>query len=292
MKNRATITDWLTRRYSIIVRSEENFADKQTYNLNNATLLVIIFSLVTVMVGTTLVVKEKLLKRIIAETDIELLNQKRLLNLSVKIDSLEGDVRRKDLFIQSMRRLMKADYAESQSTGTKSSIKSEDSESGKANLDYVSNIDSVFRAEFEMASDQVYNFNVSLAYKDEFGSMLFFPPLSGSIVTSAFDMKQGHYGIDLASGKNEPIKSVADGTVVMSSWTDDSGYVIAIQHKSNLITVYKHNSVLLKKVGNFVKAGDIIAIIGDSGEMSTGPHLHFELWYNGNPLNPAEFIAF
>ena len=91
---------------------------------------------------------------------------------------------------------------------------------------------------------------------------------------------------------NEPVKCIADGTVMIASWTQDSGYVIAVQHRGNLISVYKHNAELLKKVGNFVNAGDILSIVGNSGEMTDGPHLHFELWYNGNSLNPEEFVTF
>ena len=92
--------------------------------------------------------------------------------------------------------------------------------------------------------------------------------------------------------ENEPVKAVADGVVVFSSWTLDGGYVLGIQHRANLISVYKHNSELLKNVGSFVSSGDIIAIIGNTGELTSGPHLHLELWYKGNPVNPKDFIAF
>jgi murein DD-endopeptidase MepM/ murein hydrolase activator NlpD len=88
------------------------------------------------------------------------------------------------------------------------------------------------------------------------------------------------------------VKNIADGTVVFASWTQDSGYVMMIHHKGNLISVYKHNAELYKKVGTFVSAGEIISIVGNSGEMTDGPHLHFELWYNGGPLNPEEFVTF
>ena len=96
----------------------------------------------------------------------------------------------------------------------------------------------------------------------------------------------------MVSKKNEPVKCVADGTVIFSDWTQEAGFVIAVQHKGNLISVYKHNSALLKKVGNFVSSGQVIAIIGNTGEFTSGPHLHFEMWYNGNPVDPGEFISF
>ena len=88
------------------------------------------------------------------------------------------------------------------------------------------------------------------------------------------------------------IKATADGTVVYSDWTVENGYCIGIQHNGNLFSIYKHNAVLLKEEGDFVNAGDAIAIYGNSGSLSTGPHLHFELWYNGTPLNPEDYISF
>lgn len=291
VKRRNTLYNWLTRRFSIIIRSEENFADKRTFNVNNALLLIFAVVFFTFAVLLTLFLEKKVVNKLIAESDIELLNQKRLVELSVVIDSLQGDIIRKELFIEGLRKVMREDEAGSSEANMPDRARI-NHEQGKANLDNVSEIDSLFRSEFESGANQMFNFNTVSQYKDEFGSMVFFPPLSGSIVTSQYDVSKKHFGIDLAAGQNEPVKAVADGMVVLSSWTDDAGYVLAVQHKNNLVSLYKHNSVLLKKVGNFVKAGDIIGIIGNSGETSTGPHLHFELWYNGNPLNPAEFVAF
>jgi len=122
-------------------------------------------------------------------------------------------------------------------------------------------------------------------------SQNFFKPLNG-IITAKFAPLEKHYGIDIVAPHNDAVKSVLDGTVIMAAWTLETGYVIVIQHAGNLISVYKHNAVLLKQEGDFVKAGEPIAIAGNSGEISTGPHLHFELWYNGNPVNPTNYINF
>lgn len=122
-------------------------------------------------------------------------------------------------------------------------------------------------------------------------SLLFFPPVRGQI-SGGFNSNEAHFGVDLTADENEPIMATLDGTVIMATWTSEAGYIIEVMHKDNLLSVYKHNSVLLHKVGDKVTAGEPIAIIGNTGEITTGPHLHFEIWYEGSPLNPEEFITF
>jgi murein DD-endopeptidase MepM/ murein hydrolase activator NlpD len=111
-------------------------------------------------------------------------------------------------------------------------------------------------------------------------------------VTNSFSSSTRHWGVDIVAKPNEAIKATLDGVVIFSDWTLETGYTIGIQHQQNLISVYKHNASLLKKTGAYVRAGEPIAIIGSSGELSTGPHLHFELWYNGSPVNPKDYMAF
>ena len=111
-------------------------------------------------------------------------------------------------------------------------------------------------------------------------------------VNAREDQISKHYGIDIVTSHSEAIKATLDGTVIYGGWTLETGYALAIQHQHNLISIYKHNSVLLKKEGDHVRAGDPIGIAGSSGELSSGPHLHFELWYNGTPINPEEYIIF
>jgi murein DD-endopeptidase MepM/ murein hydrolase activator NlpD len=104
------------------------------------------------------------------------------------------------------------------------------------------------------------------------------------------NLQKQHYGVDIAAAKDTPIKAVDDGTVIIASYTAETGYILQIQHDNDLISVYKHNSVLLKKQGEKVRAGEAIAIIGETGEYSSGPHLHFEMWRNGIALNPESFF--
>jgi murein DD-endopeptidase MepM/ murein hydrolase activator NlpD len=156
--------------------------------------------------------------------------------------------------------------------------------------------DSAFRDEFE--SQLIYGVEDTkgadrgrTGARPDISSFTFFTPLRG-IVTSKFDPASKHFGVDIVSVQNEAIKATLDGVVTFTGWTIETGYTISIQHENDLISVYKHNSALLKDQGSNVKAGDAIAIIGSSGEYSTGPHLHFEIWYNGVPVDPTDFIKF
>lgn len=119
----------------------------------------------------------------------------------------------------------------------------------------------------------------------------FYPPVNGSI-SEGFMPDKKHYGVDVMSPKNTPVKAVLDGVVITADWTVETGNTVAVQHSNNVISIYKHNSALLKKVGDLVKAGEALAIIGNTGTLSSGPHLHFELWHEGSPVDPSEYIEF
>ena len=122
-------------------------------------------------------------------------------------------------------------------------------------------------------------------------NIAFYAPLKG-LISDSFNIQNEHFGVDVLAAENQAIKASLGGTVVFSDWTSETGYSIAIQHDNNLISFYKHNSVLLKKTGELVKAGDVIAIIGNSGEFSSGPHLHFEMWHKGKAIDPEHHILF
>ena len=121
--------------------------------------------------------------------------------------------------------------------------------------------------------------------------LIFFRPTRG-IVSSGFDANQKHFGIDIAANPNESVLATLDGTVILATYTADTGYVIQVQHSQNLVSVYKHCGSLLKKVGDTVKAGEAIALVGNTGEKTTGPHLHFEIWNRGRALDPSKYIVF
>jgi murein DD-endopeptidase MepM/ murein hydrolase activator NlpD len=132
---------------------------------------------------------------------------------------------------------------------------------------------------------------MSVRHSGSIADFYFFSPVKGTI-SSLFNPIANHFGVDISTPKNEPVKATLDGKVIFSDWTLETGNTITVQHSNNIISTYKHNSVLFKKVGNFVAAGEVIAIVGNTGELSNGPHLHFELWYNGIAVNPKDFINF
>jgi murein DD-endopeptidase MepM/ murein hydrolase activator NlpD len=150
--------------------------------------------------------------------------------------------------------------------------------------------DSLLREQVE-AEEKFNFFGTTNMDNQSVENLLFFVPVKG-LVTQSFNIEDEHYGVDIVTKENELIKSTLSGVVVFSSWTSETGNVIAVQHENNLLSIYKHNSVLLKDQGERVVAGEAIAIIGNSGKWSSGPHLHFELWYNNNPVNPEQYILF
>jgi len=121
--------------------------------------------------------------------------------------------------------------------------------------------------------------------------IVFFAPITGAI-TQQFNSTDKHFAIDIVAATGTPVKTIEDGRVIFSEWTAETGYVLIIEHGTGFISVYKHNGALLKQQGDFVKSGEAIATVGSTGELTTGPHLHFELWYNGYPVNPTNYIDF
>ena len=150
---------------------------------------------------------------------------------------------------------------------------------------YIENLKRIINEE-EISED-----NMVMRSRTYVGVPTFFAPING-LVTNHYNGKNKHFGVDVVAKDDAVIRTIADGTVILSDWSIEDGYVVGIQHKKNIISVYKHNASLLKHEGDKVKAGDAIAILGGGGTTSTGPHLHFELWFKGEALNPEEYISF
>ena len=208
--------------------------------------------------------------------------QKSLIELNIKSDSLEAILANRSIYLENINKIINGEelvtpenYAEKMNTQIPVSFEK-------------SKEDSLFRVKVE-AEDK------SSIYKKDNPSnnttLMFFTPLTG-LISDGYNNKTKHFGIDLVAKEKSRISSVLEGTVIISHWAYETGYVIGVQHKNDYLSFYKHNSVLLKSVGDYVNAGDHIAIIGNSGELSSGPHLHFELWHKGIPVNPENYISF
>jgi len=288
LKPKKTISERLTTKYQLVIRNEENLAEKSNIGFTYAKLMVISASLFLVLFSGSLFLSKTLLAKWFDPRHAQMEANKKLYELAIKVDSLAIEVNQKDAFIHNFQRILSGDT----STGFSDPAQALGVEGKPAtavgNLELASS-DSVFRKEFEKGEFSVVSLTSS-KYR-ELAEVFFFTPITG-FISDHYDVKKGHYGVDIVAKSNEPVKSLADGMVIMASWTQDSGNVIAVQHRGNLVSVYKHNAGLLKKVGNFVNAGEIISIVGNSGEMTDGPHLHFEMWYNGNSLNPEDFVTF
>lgn len=154
-----------------------------------------------------------------------------------------------------------------------------------------SEADSLFRLEIERNEQ----FNVAGDYGTGEHRLLemtyFFPPLRG-IVTNTFGYDSRHYAIDIVAAEGAHVCTILDGTVILACWTAETGYLLAVQHDNQLVSIYKHCGQLLKNVGQHVTVGEVVATVGNSGELTTGPHLHFEMWHNGVPVNPENYISF
>ena len=287
MKAKKTLSSALTTRYQLIIRNEENFAEKTSLGFTYSKLILFSFLLFIAVFGMCLFLAQTVLEKWFDPRYEQMVLNQQLFGLSQKVDSLAVEVDRKDRFIGNFQRVLSGDTADYQDPAE---ILRGENEPLTRRADLrLEPTDSAFRKEFERTDLSL----ISLANvkRQELHDAFFFSPITG-FISDRYNVKKGHYGVDIVTKTNEPVKCIADGTVLFSSWTQDAGYVIMIQHNANLISVYKHNAELYKKVGTFVNAGEIIALVGNSGELTNGPHLHFELWYNGNSLNPEEFVTF
>ena len=202
----------------------------------------------------------------------------------ILVDSLENEIKVRDSYLNKISDLFQGNTPVEESTSSETDLKVAEAKFDKFN------VDSIFKD--KLLGEQS---NLSIQQNPKrlpsIANIHFFTPLRG-LITNKFNLKTDHLAVDIVGKQNARISNVLDGTVIFSGWTMDTGYSIFIQHESNIVTAYKHNAELLKEVGNKVKAGDVIAIMGNSGELTTGPHLHFELWHNGTALDPEIYIDF
>jgi|TARA_B110000902_G_scaffold36547_1_gene38624 murein DD-endopeptidase MepM/ murein hydrolase activator NlpD len=286
LSQKRTFSNWLTNRYLLIVRNEEDFSEKRTIIFNYGRLILLLAFIFILSMTLSILSVNTVLKQWFDPRYAEMEANRQVLNLTLMLDSLQKEVQVKNNYIQNVKYILEGQNLDSLSSSKKVLSTST---LGDINLSpALSPLDSQFRAEYESSDLGLVSLNFNRS-EDELREIVFFTPLEG-IVTNNFDPKEDHFGIDIVSQENEPIKALADGIVIMASWTLDGGYVLVIQHSGNLISIYKHNSELLKSVGNFVESGEIVSIIGNTGELTSGPHLHFELWFKEQAVNPEDYV--
>jgi len=206
-----------------------------------------------------------------------------MVNTALKVDSLEIELAKRDEFFKGIKAIISGEVPDDNIVI--------DTASDTYDVSFTEyNHDSVFQDNL-LAEQLSLSIQNNTRKKTELSQMHFYVPVKG-IVTNHFNLSADHFGVDLVSDPNARICTVLEGTVIFSGWTLETGYVMYIQHDADLVSVYKHNAELLKTTGDKVKAGEAVAIIGNSGELSTGPHLHFELWHRGNAINPEQYIDF
>ncbi len=210
--------------------------------------------------------------------------QDSLIAMNEKTDSLIAETQARQLYLDNIMNILR---------GNDTAVNIQNPTDTTGNYDSLdfsrSKEDDALRDEIETGDE--YSLAIGVTKRNGISGYFFFAPVKG-LITSSFNLAEEHFGCDVASDENESVKATLDGTIISAGWNPQDGYVIQVQHGNNLISVYKHNAALLKKTGQFVKAGEPIAIIGNSGEHSTGPHLHFEIWYNGAPVDPQEYVVF
>lgn len=207
-----------------------------------------------------------------------------LIRNALLVDSLEHEIEVRDRFFKTINAIMRGeeppDFSQSAETNERPEIKN----LPPLNQDSIFQ-DKILEERLSLSAQTARNASGSLS------NLHFFLPVKG-IITNKFNASKGHYGIDLVSQPNTRISATLSGTVIFAGWTLDTGYVIYIQHENNLVSAYMHNAALLKKTGDRVNGGEAIAIIGNTGQVTTGPHLHFELWHDGKPIDPEQYIVF
>lgn len=289
-KEKNKITDRLRKKYRIVVYNNDTYEEKIHFKLTlmNIINIVIFSSVLLIVLVTYLIAFTPLREYIPGYTDVSL--NRRVYEMEQRADSLELVFKQKDLYINNLKKIIIGDDFDTDSIN---SLLTKSSSTNFNNIsDKRSKNDSLFRIEYENETrNNLFKREIIDNKSSDYMMLSFFTPMTG-IVTNHFNREEKHYGIDIVADNNSVIKAAADGSVIYSDWTADNGYTIGIQHNGNLVSIYKHNAVLLKTVGDYVNAGDAIAIYGNSGSLSTGPHLHFELWYNGTPLNPEDYISF
>lgn len=274
----------LLHKYRMVILNEDTFEERFSFRLTRLNVFVTVgLSIIFLVVATTILIAFTPLREYIpgySSADLK----ERATKLAYVSDSLQNVIRLNDQYLSSIKNALTGEFDPDQLN--RDSLLSEPI----TELEYqeINRIkaDSLLREEVE----QEDKYNILPSATDNMNFSLF-PPVKGNI-SDPYSIEDKHYAVDIVTVRNSPIKSVADGRVIFAEWTAETGYVIIIEHSYSLLSAYKHNASLTKSQGDMVRAGEVIATAGNTGELTTGPHVHFELWNEGNPVDPSEYIDF
>jgi len=287
MKNKKSLkrTFWKRMRfkYKLSFYNESTLEEVWSFRLSRLSVFIYIaiFAFILISLTSVIIIMTPIRNYLPGYLDIEI--RKEILQNSLRADSLEEKIKLQTRYISNLSDILTGNITpETLQTTDSSSLLSSD-----YNIPRGEN-ESAFVERFE--EEERYNIT-ALNLNPLQTDLFFYKPVNG-VISSPFSLEQHHYGIDLTSAPKSNVQAVLDGTVVFAGFDPRFGNIIVIQHADDFLSVYKHNDLLLKEAGNHVVAGEAIAISGNTGELSTGPHLHFELWHKGAPVNPEEYIAF
>jgi len=275
----------LRDKYRLIIYNDDTFEEVWFFRLSRLNVIAVL--------GTSAIILITLVSLLIAFTPLKEFIpgypkgdvRMEIISNNQKLDSLEQELKLREQYLNNLSRIMSGKTPKEKASSQDSTIPTKDIKFKK------SKHDSILREQIEKEEKYTLSVNYKNTKSKDLSQIHFFTPVKG-IVTNSFNQKNDHLGTDIVADKDMVVAATLEGTVTMANWTLKTGYVIQIQHANNILSVYKHNAELLKDVGDHVKAGEAIAVIGNSGELSSGPHLHFELWQDGSPLDPENYIVF
>ncbi|WP_177180938.1 M23 family metallopeptidase [Parapedobacter koreensis] len=292
-KQKKRLAKALNVRYKVVILQEETFEEKASFTgklwywitgASSAAVVLIIFTIVFIRATP--------LREYVMGMSLNGFERSRLIEAYTRIDSMEQAAQANTIYLTNLQQVIGGQVGETleQAAGQQAA--------GKATNAVIPATADIGLSKDELALRELVESGAPYDLPENPGntstgisSYTFYSPIKG-IISSSFSAKEQHYAVDIAVKLNEPVRATLSGNVVFASYTPETGYVAIVQHSNNLLSLYKHCASIIKKVGSFVRGGEVIAFAGDTGELSTGPHLHFELWYNGNPVNPTDYIAF
>jgi murein DD-endopeptidase MepM/ murein hydrolase activator NlpD len=284
-KNDNKKSNWRDK-YKFAIYNDTTFEEVWRIRITQYNAFLLITSLVIFIIGATssLIAFTNVREFIPGYPDVTM--RRNILISAIRLDSLERELALRDKYFANLNAIISG----------KQPIEIIPRQDSTKNYEAIRFANSPEDQALRTKVEQEEQFNLTLGPRisesTSLASLHFFPPVKG-IVSGKYDLRTKHFGTDIVTKPKSPVLAALDGTVIFTGWTMETGYVIEIQHVNNLVSVYKHNSSLMKEAGDLVRAGEAISVVGDSGELYTsGPHLHFEIWYKGSPLDPEKHILF